>query len=222
MHCTFSLTARRTVAIIAATAAISLGVSACAGTPETQPSSQAGAPNTEVLAGAPSATPTNAAADALLATVGLDGEDARTVVDTLDATALTERTDAFMASVRPDELLLIDADGTETSLPMPEDAFYVSLAPYVDVTHECYFHSLTTCVGEMQAEEIQVLVTDTATGEVLVDDTMTTFDNGFLGLWLPRDLDVEVTIEQDGLSATSVVSTSNEDDATCITTMQLA
>ncbi|GMA34464.1 CueP family metal-binding protein [Demequina litorisediminis] len=70
---------------------------------------------------------------------------------------------------------------------MPDDAFYVSLAPYVDTTHECYFHSLTTCTGEMQGEDIDVTVTDVETGEVLVDEAMTTFDNGFVGLWLPRD-----------------------------------
>ncbi|MFN3867134.1 MAG: CueP family metal-binding protein, partial [Demequina sp.] len=183
MPSTLSLTTRttrRTVAIIAAAAAITLGVSACASTPEVAPTSQAEAP-----ASTPSSAPVNAVADTMLAPEGLDGLDARTVVDTLDATALSDRTDAFMASVRPDELLLTDAAGTETSLPMPDDAFYVSFAPYIDATHECYFHSLTTCVGEMRGEQIDVVVTDAATGEVLVDETMTTFDNGFVGIWLP-------------------------------------
>ncbi|MFW2513352.1 CueP family metal-binding protein [Demequina sp. SO4-13] len=217
MNRTLSRTARRTVAIIAATAAISLGVAACSTTPEEAPTPQA-----ETPAATSSASPANATADAMLAPEGLDGVDARTVVDTLDATALGDRTDAFVASVRPDELLLTDADGTEASLPMPDDAFYVSFAPFIETTHECYFHSLTTCVGEMQGEQIQVSITDAATGDVIVDEEMTTFDNGFVGVWLPRDIDAEVTIEQDGLSATTTLSTSDAEDATCITTMQLA
>ncbi|MDN4481283.1 CueP family metal-binding protein [Demequina muriae] len=214
MHRTLSLTARRTVAIIAATAAISIGVSACSGTPETEPVTDSSAPT--------AAAEATATADAMLEAQGLDGLDTRALIDTLDATALSERPEGLMASVRPDELLLTDATGAEASVPMPDDAFYVSFAPYVDTTHECYFHSLTTCVGELQGEQIDVVVTDSATGEVLVDETMTTFDNGFVGMWLPRDIEADVTVEHDGLSASTTVSTSNADDATCITTMQLA
>ena len=218
MHRTLSLTARRTVAIIAAAAAITIGVSACSSTPESAP-----APANETPAPtAEAAAPNSAEADAMLAAQGLDGLDSRALVDTLDATALSERPEGLIASVRPDELLLTDATGAEASVPMPDDAFYVSFAPYVDTTHECYFHSLTTCVGELQGEQIDVVVTDSATGEVLVDETMTTFDNGFVGVWLPRDIDADVTVEHDGLSASTTVSTSNADDATCITTMQLA
>lgn len=220
MHRTLSLTARRSVAIIAATVAITIGVSACSSTPESSP-----APATESPApssSAEAAAPNTAAADAMLEAQGLDGLDTRTLVDTLDATALSERPEGLIASVRPDELLLTDENGAETSVPMPDDAFYVAFAPYIDTTHECYFHSLTTCVGELQGEQIDVVVTDSATGEVLVDETMTTFDNGFVGVWLPRDIEADVTVEHDGLSASTTVSTSNADDATCITTMQLA
>lgn len=157
-----------------------------------------------------------------LATLGLDGADARTIIDTLDALPRDERPETLYASIRPDALLVTDGDGEETSIDMPDDAFYVSLAPYVDQTHDCYFHSLTTCTGEIQNEEVHVVVTDDATGEVLLDETRTTFDNGFVGLWLPRDLDTTVTIEKDGLSASAAVSTGDSEDATCITTMQLA
>ena len=98
----------------------------------------------------------------------------------------------------------------------------MSIAPYIDQTHDCYFHSLTTCTGEIQNSAVHVLATDSASGETLIDEPRTTFDNGFVGLWLPRGRDVTVTIEYEGRSATSDLSTSNEDDATCVTTMQLA
>lgn len=105
---------------------------------------------------------------------------------------------------------------------MPADEFYVSFAPYVSRTHDCHFHSLTTCVGELQNAEVSVKITDDATGEVLVDDSLTTFDNGFVGLWLPRGIDATVTVEHDGKTASSPITTKGDDAATCVTTLHLA
>ena len=105
---------------------------------------------------------------------------------------------------------------------MPADEFYVSFAPYVSRTHDCHFHSLTTCVGELQNAEVSVKITDDATGEVLVDDSLTTFDNGFVGLWLPRGIDATVTVEHDGKTASSPITTQGDDAATCVTTLHLA
>ncbi|WP_082104650.1 CueP family metal-binding protein [Demequina soli] len=172
--------------------------------------------------GDPTAAATAASStDAVLAQAGLDGMDARQIIDTLDATPLADRSVELTASIRPDELLLTTTDETQVSLPMPDDAFYVSFAPYENDTHDCYYHSLTTCTGELQGEDVHVTVTDDATGETLVDETRTTFDNGFVGLWLPRDIDATVTVEHDGLSATQGISTSHSDDVTCVTTMKL-
>jgi len=158
----------------------------------------------------------------MMADYGLAGLDAQQVIDKLDALTLVNRPSTLMASVRPHELLLTDDQQREVALAIPEDTFYVSIAPYIDQTHDCYFHSLTTCTGEIQNSAVHVLATDSASGETLIDEPRTTFDNGFVGLWLPRGRDVTVTIEYEGRSATSDLSTSNEDDATCVTTMQLA
>ncbi len=203
----------RTIATIAFAAAAALVLSACSAADEPTPASAANseAPQAQTESQAP-----------LLADYGLDGLEAREVIDSLDAMPVTERSTTLMASVRPNELLLSDDQGRETSLAIPQDEFYVSVAPYVEQTHDCFFHSLTTCKGEMQNVDVHVVVTDNATGEVLVDETRTTFDNGFMGLWLPRDIDASITIEHDGLSATSDLSTRTDEDATCVTTMQLA
>ena len=207
--------AGRALAIVTATVAVTVGVSACSATPEDAPEP------TEAPA-AQESPATSTAADEILAAHGLEGLTTREVIDTLDATPLDERADDLMASIRPDALLLTSADGTEASLPMPEDAFYVSIAPYVETTHDCYFHSLTTCTGELGGEELDVVVTDLATGEVLVDEALTAQPNGFVGLWLPRDLEVDVQIQRDGLAASTTLSTADVEDATCVTTMQLA
>lgn len=158
--------------------------------------------------------------DPMLADHGLTGMTARQIVDKLDRTPLAERPTNLIASVRPDQLLLSDDQQRETSLPMPADEFYVSFAPYLSSTHDCWFHSLTTCVGELQNADIHVKVTDSS-GAVIVDEAMRTFDNGFLGLWLPRDIDATLVVEHDGHSVTLPITTKGDEAATCLTTLQL-
>ncbi|GIG55162.1 CueP family metal-binding protein [Demequina activiva] len=205
------------IRVAAASAALALLLAACTAAPAQEaPVSESSSPE------APSPEAPQPSADEILGAYGLAGLDAREVIDTLDATALAERESELFASIRPDELLISDASGAEVALPMPEDEFYVSIAPYVDTTHECYFHSLTTCAGEMRSEAVDVLVTDAASGEVLLEQSMVTFDNGFVGLWLPRGTEVDLTITRDGLTATERLSTDDGEDATCVTTMQLA
>lgn len=160
--------------------------------------------------------------DEAIVALGLEGMDAREVIDTLDVMPIDERPQGFRASIRPDELILSTSETSTRSLPMPEDLFYVSVAPYVSTTHDCYFHSLTTCKGEQRNTEMKVSVTDKATGESVLDETLTSFDNGFVGLWLPRGLDATLNVEVDGRSATQEISTKASDDATCLTTLHLA
>ena len=88
------------------------------------------------LAGCASADPspapssTSSPATSILSEHGLDGLDARAVVDRLDTMAVADRPADLIASVRPDVLILTDDQDRETRLPMPEDQVYVSVAPY--------------------------------------------------------------------------------------------
>ncbi|WP_308161330.1 CueP family metal-binding protein [Dietzia psychralcaliphila] len=170
----------------------------------------------------PDSTP-EASAGTLVEQHDLEGMDARQVIERLDTMPVPERPDDLWASVEPDQLVLSDPTGAleETSLPMPADEFYLSVAPYRTFTHDCVFHSLTTCLGELGGETVQVTVTDEATGQKVLDETRTTYDNGFVGLWLPRDLTGTLTLEHDGESTSSPIST-GDDDLTCLTTMQVA
>lgn len=152
---------------------------------------------------------------------GLDGLTGRELAEELDAAPVEERPTDLIASVEPDAVVVTDEQGQEESVPLPEDEFYVSVAPYIDQTHDCFYHSLTTCLGELQNQDVEVTVTEEGTGEVLVDETLKTYDNGFFGLWLPRGIDAEMTIEHEGLSSTTSLST-GEDDPTCLTTSQLS
>jgi hypothetical protein len=176
----------------------------------------------------PGAEPQNAAspaaavsaagtAGAVLDKLGVSGLDAMQVVDALDQKS-GERQRDVLASVRYDTLVLKDGD-REASLKIPDGRFYLSVAPYVAQTHECFYHSLTTCKGELADQSVDVTITDSA-GKTLVDGPVTTYSNGFVGFWLPRDIAGTITVKYDGRTATSPIST-GKDAPTCLTTLQL-
>lgn len=174
---------------------------------------------TEEPAGQGTAESASAAAD-LLAANGLAGLDAAGVIDRLDALPVAERPSDLMAPVEPDRLVLTDPSG-EATLPLPEESTYVSIAPYATQTHDCFYHSLTTCLGEMGNEAVDVRIVDDATGEVLVEESATTFDNGFIGYWLPKDVDGTIEMSAGGRTGSTTFST-QPDGATCITDLKLS
>ena len=157
--------------------------------------------------------------DTFLTTHGLAGMDAVEIIDHLDRQKVTERPTDLIASVRNDELLL-SSDDQEVALDLPDNQTYVSIAPYLTSTHDCFYHSLTTCQGELDNEDIQVMITDEATGEVLVDEATTTFDNGFIGFWLPDDVTGLIEVSYQGRTGTTEFSTT-DDGATCVTDLRL-
>lgn len=155
---------------------------------------------------------------ALLAAHGLDGLSATQIVDTLDAST-EARPLSLGASVTPTHVTLTDG-GQEIALPLPEDSFYLSVAPFVTTTHECFLHSLASCQGEMVQEQIQVRITD-ADGTTLVDEPVTTGTNGFAGFWLPRDITGTIQVEHDGRTGAVDFATDAE-SPTCLTGLQLS
>ncbi|EME22526.1 CueP family metal-binding protein [Rhodococcus triatomae] len=151
---------------------------------------------------------------------GLQELDGRELIERLDALPVDARPDGLIASVHPDAVLVSEDDGPETAVPLPDDEFYLSIAPYVGSTHDCYFHSLTTCLGELSDQPIRVLATNRTDGAVLSDSTTRTYDNGFVGLWLPRGIEADVVVEYAGRTGRTTVGT-GPDDPTCITTVDL-
>lgn len=178
--------------------------------------SACGAPAEGPATGAATAND-GAATEAFLADYDLSGKSVAEIVETLDATNDDRETGPF-GSVRPGELILTDEE-REVRLPI-EDAFYLSVAPYLTGTHECYNHNLTSCQGELVEQEIGVTITG-ADGAEIFAGPATTGPNGFAGFWLPKDTSATLTIDYAGRTATTQVSTGAE-DPTCLTTMQLA
>lgn len=213
----------RRFATTLAASALSLVVLAGCSTATAGPSS--GTPSGTVAAGAASNTSSAAANGSVdVAKAGVEelkGADARTLVDKLEATPLSQRRTDLRASVRADELQLSDTSGNKASVKMPADQFYLSFAPYVNKTHDCTYHSLTTCKAELGNKQMHVTITDAA-GATVIDQDLTAADNGFIGVWLPRNITGTLTVNYDGKSASQQISTAKADDPTCLTTLHLA
>jgi len=154
-----------------------------------------------------------------LSTYGLAGMDAVEIIDHLDQQPVAQRPTDLIASVGIDELVLTDQN-QEITLDLPANLTYVSVAPYVTQTHDCFYHSLTTCRGELDSEPVEVTFTDETTGETLVDEQTTTFDNGFIGFWVPRDTTGTIEATHEGRTGTTEFSTA-DDGATCVTDLRL-
>lgn len=158
----------------------------------------------------------------IFAELGLEDLDTRQVVEALDAMPIADRPDGLMTSIKAHEVTLTDRDGRTEQLPLPDDVVYISAAPYLSETHDCYYHSPTSCIGELQNTDVDVTVTNVTTGKVVLAESMRTFDNGFVGLWIPRDIEASITVTHDGRTATAAVSTAGIEVQTCVTTLQLS
>jgi len=101
-------------------------------------------------------------------------------------------------------------------LDLPKDTFYLSFAPYITQTHPCAIHSLASCQGELVNREIYAVITD-SNGKEIVSSNFTTMENGFVGVWLPRDINATLTVSYNGLVAQAPIRTYSGSD-TCLTT----
>ncbi|MDI3330345.1 MAG: CueP family metal-binding protein [Micrococcus sp.] len=155
--------------------------------------------------------------EALLGEYGFEGGSAEEVVEALDSTH-EDREKGLAASVTADQVVLADQD-RQVGLDVPEGRFYLAVAPYETTTHDCFHHSLSGCQGELVDIPVHVTVT-AADGTVLLDEDRTTYANGFVGLWLPADIEGTIEVRAQGKSATADIATGAE-DPTCLTSMRL-
>lgn len=200
---------RAPLAISALGLAVTVALTGC-----TQPTDQGPGAG----AAPPATTVRTADVDALLAPFGLTGASTRQVIDALEADP-GARPLAIQASVRPDGVLVGEAD-RQAVLALPEDLFYVSVAPYLSTTHECFFHALGGCQGELPGEEVRVRITD-GSGVVLLEETVTTGANGFAGFWLPRGVEGGTVRMTSDRGTGSIPLSTRADSPTCLTTLRL-
>lgn len=157
--------------------------------------------------------PVNQPDAAFLAKFGLTGLTTEEIVQKLDGT--TSDPTGLKASITSDYLVLM-GNSEEVRLALPGDKFYLSFAPYVSQIHPCGTHSPTSCQGELVNQKIHAVITDRE-GKEIINSDFTTMENGFVGVWLPRNMDGTVTVSYDGLVAQAPISTYQGSD-TCLTT----
>lgn len=156
---------------------------------------------------------TNNSGTAFLEKYELDGLSVEEIVYALDSTTADP---AGLSSSITSEYLILSDDSGEVKLALPEDKFYLSFAPYINNTHPCATHSLASCQGELVNEEVGATITDGEGNDIFKADA-TTMENGFVGVWLPRDIEGTVTVLYNGLTAQAPITTFAGSD-TCLTT----
>ncbi|KAA8782834.1 hypothetical protein ABIE27_000284 [Paenibacillus sp. 4624] len=132
----------------------------------------------------------------------------------------TGRAKPQSASINAATLTVKEADGQKVTYDLPEDKFFLSIAPYVEQTHPCEIHSLTGCQGEMANEQFSVTIHDSEGNTLMKDEVLKSGANGFMDFWVPRDRTYLIRIVHGGKVAETQLST-YKTDQTCITTMQL-
>ncbi|HHE5698983.1 TPA: copper-binding periplasmic metallochaperone CueP [Citrobacter amalonaticus] len=153
---------------------------------------------------------------AFLAEHGLAGKSVEQIVDTIDQTPQS-RPLPYSASITSTELKLA-SDGQIYTLPLGEK-FYLSFAPYQQQTHPCFNHSLSGCQGEMPDTTFNVKVTDKK-GDVLIQKPIKSYQNGFIGVWLPRNIEGTIEVSYNGKTASHAIAT-KDDSQTCLTELRL-
>ncbi len=142
-------------------------------------------------------------------------------VDFRQAMALANAWGAkVQSSVTTSGVTFVFPDGFRRLVAAPPDQVLIAVAPYRHKTHPCGTHTMSTCLGELFGVPVEVLA-QRGDGTVLIRETLTTLANGFIELWLPRELDVHLTLRAQGLAAEGQIRTHRDAD-TCITTLKLS
>ena len=150
---------------------------------------------------------------ALLEKYGLAGLDTMAVVNKLDSSV--DEPKELLSSITGEALTLKEGE-TTVQLSLPSDKFYLSFAPYENTVHPCVRHNLTSCRGELFNVPVHATITDDK-GALILDETVQTMANGFVGVWLPRNINANLQVDYNGKTVTAPISTFANSD-TCLTT----
>lgn len=149
----------------------------------------------------------------ILSKYELNGLSVKEMVNKLDS--VTDEKNGLNASITSTTLILYDNE-KQYEFKLPKDEFYVSFAPYLNEIHPCQTHNLVSCRGELFNKEFEISIVK-KDGTVILDQKVKSMNSGFIGLWLPRDIEATLTISYKGTSVSKPLTTFTKSD-TCITT----
>ena len=120
------------------------------------------------------------------------------------------------ASIDHEKIYITD-ESSSYEVDLPDDLFYIAFAPYINLTHACYTHSLTGCQGEMINKDIDVRIYDES-NNLIEENTYNTGDDGFIGLYLDKIENYQILVQHNGL----VSSFTSNPYQTCYTEVKLS
>jgi hypothetical protein len=98
-----------------------------------------------------------------------------------------------------------------------ESWFFISVGPYQNETHRCYYHTLG-CEAELKNEQLSYIIQD-VDGSFILQGEGNTGINGFLDLYLPLNKIYRISINVKGLEGEATITTFPE-SLSCITTLK--
>lgn len=128
-------------------------------------------------------------------------------------------TGGLQSFVTPEAVVFKFPGGEQQSVALPTRQMVIAIAPYVNQTHPCKTHYMSSCQGELVNTPVSVLV-KTQAGKTVMNKTVKTLPNGFLELWLDRNQTYQVTLKTGRKTTTGTLNTQAGSD-TCVTTMKL-
>lgn len=140
-------------------------------------------------------------------------------VDAKQAMAYANAWGAQVQSYVTPEAVFFKFPDQTVQVPLPKDQMVIAIAPYVNQTHPCKTHFMSSCRGELRELPVKVVVRS-ASGQTVFSGTVKTQANGFLELWLPREQDLSIALEALGKRAEGRLTTFKDSD-TCQTAFQL-
>src|SRR5690625_7664904 len=109
----------------------------------------------------------------------LDSKDVKELVQNYSVGKITDQT----ASITSTQLIVTDSSDNESVYDLPEEEFFVYIAPFINETHHCEYNSLTGCQEEMVDKDFDVYNED-MDGNILLDDTLNSEIYGIIHLWI--------------------------------------
>ncbi|WP_460049820.1 CueP family metal-binding protein [Spirochaeta dissipatitropha] len=110
-------------------------------------------------------------------------------------------------------------DGERISFPLDEDRMYIAVAPFLDMTHPCDVHYLSSCSGELKNRDMNIVLIN-EDGDIVQNSRISTARNGFFEIWIDRDAVYTLEIEMDGAIGSGTIS-GTSGSRTCVTDIQL-
>lgn len=145
------------------------------------------------------------------------GLDKSNVIELIEKLENNDFPDELSASITEEQVLIYFKEDTY-EIDIPENVLYISFAPYLTYTHDCFRHSLTGCQGELVNKDMLIKVYS-QNEELIFSRQENTGDDGFIGLFLESNQTYKIEITYENTQVMFMVQSGTSQ--TCYSELQL-